>query len=136
MIYLIGGPPRCGKTTLARELSKRLVIPYVPADYLTSAISPYIPQEDVKERLPRWYARIKTEKSNDRLYAEYTPQEIVSFYLVEAETYWPGIKNFILYALHEGQNFIVEGVQFRPDLVQALLHAEGEDNFNAIFLYK
>ncbi len=74
-----------------------------------SVMSPYIPKEDVKERLPRWYARVKTEKSNDRLYAEYKPQEIVDFYLTEAGTYWPGINNFIQYALHDNQDFIIEG---------------------------
>ncbi|MEI6478158.1 MAG: hypothetical protein WCO52_04185 [bacterium] len=136
MIYLIGGPPRCGKTTLARELSRRLAIPYVPADYLMSVITPYIPREDMKERLPHWYARVKTEKSNDRLYAEYTPQEIVDGYLVEAESYWPGIKNFIVYALHDEQDFIIEGAQLRPDLVRALLAAEGEERFKALFLCK
>lgn len=109
MIYLIGGPPRCGKTTLSRKLSEQLGISCIPADYLMSVMSPYIPKEDVKERLPRWYARVKTEKSNDRLYAEYKPQEIVDFYLTEAGTYWPGINNFIQYALHDNQDFIIEG---------------------------
>lgn len=136
MIYLIGGPPRCGKSTLAQALSTRLHIPYVPADYLMSVISPYIPKGDAKERLPRWYARVKTEKSNDLMYATYTPEEIVSFYLREAETYWPGIRNFILYALSDEQDFIVEGAQLRPDLVQALLQEYGATAFTTAFLYK
>ena len=136
MIYLIGGPPRCGKTTLARALSRKLRIPHVPADYLMSVISPYIPGEQMAERLPRWYARVKTGKSNDRLYSEYSASEIVGFYVEEAATYWPGIRNFILYALSDSQDFIIEGAQLRPDLVHALLADEGADRFRAAFLYK
>ncbi len=34
MIYLIGGPPRCGKTTLAKEMSKKLEIPWISSDAL------------------------------------------------------------------------------------------------------
>ena len=136
MIYLIGGPPRCGKTTLARALSKKLDISYIPADYLMSVISPYIPQEEIKERLPRWYARMKTEKSNDRLYSEYSLDEIVAFYTKEAETYWPGIKNFILYALHDNHDFIIEGAQLRPDLVRSLMNEENAHSFRTAFLYK
>ncbi|MEI6478016.1 MAG: hypothetical protein WCO52_03450 [bacterium] len=136
MIYLIGGPPRCGKTTLARALSKRLHIPYVPADYLMSVISPYIPHEEMAERLPRWHARVQTDKSNDRMYAEYSPEQILGFYNKEAETYWPGIKNFILYALHDDQDFIIEGGQLRPDLVHSFVESEGVERFRTVFLYK
>lgn len=34
MIYLIGGPPKCGKTTLAKQLAKKLGIQWVATDTL------------------------------------------------------------------------------------------------------
>jgi tRNA uridine 5-carbamoylmethylation protein Kti12 len=45
MLYLFGGPPRCGKTTLSVALAKKLQIPYFSIDHITSVISPYIATE-------------------------------------------------------------------------------------------
>ena len=39
MLYLIGGPARCGKTLLARRLHRRLQAPYFVTDYLTSGLA-------------------------------------------------------------------------------------------------
>jgi len=39
MLYLIGGPARCGKTLLARRLHRRLGAPYFVTDYLTSGLA-------------------------------------------------------------------------------------------------
>ena len=33
MIYLIGGPPRCGKTTLARQLARIVQSPWLQTDH-------------------------------------------------------------------------------------------------------
>jgi len=41
-LHLIGGAPRCGKTTLARRLAQALGCSHVPADYLGSAFANYI----------------------------------------------------------------------------------------------
>lgn len=41
MIYLVGGPPRCGKTTAARRLAERLCCSRLPVDYLTTALMGY-----------------------------------------------------------------------------------------------
>ncbi|OGF22453.1 hypothetical protein A2Y83_04145 [Candidatus Falkowbacteria bacterium RBG_13_39_14] len=45
MIYLIGGPPRCGKTTLAKEMSKKLRIPWVSTDALEVVTRAYVDKE-------------------------------------------------------------------------------------------
>lgn len=40
MLYLIGGPPRMGKSTLAQKLLKEQTIPYVSTDGLTVMLKP------------------------------------------------------------------------------------------------
>jgi hypothetical protein len=54
MLYLIGGAPRCGKTTLARQLAQALGCSHVPADYLGTAFANYIPISELPQRYPAW----------------------------------------------------------------------------------
>jgi len=56
-VYLIGGPPKCGKTTLAKTLSKRLSIPWISADTLQNIASVYIPEEEYEKYFPHSKAR-------------------------------------------------------------------------------
>ncbi len=48
MIYLIGGAPRVGKTTLAKIILERKNIPFIPADVLTQAIDHTYPKLGVR----------------------------------------------------------------------------------------
>jgi 2-phosphoglycerate kinase len=136
MIYLIGGPPRVGKTTLTEALAKRISFPYFTLDHVTSVIAPYIPEQEYVTRLPLRVARQETNFSNDVFYAKYTPEEVVDFYLCQAETYWPGVENFIRYAIEDDHDLILEGWQILPHLLQAVVTPENEDKLKVIFLYK
>src|SRR5687768_16519079 len=99
MIYLIGGPPRGGKTILAHELAKKKSFPYFTLDHVTSVISPYISEEDYSTKLPLRVARQETNYSNDIFYEKYSAEQVVDFYLRQAETYWPGVGNFIKFSI-------------------------------------
>jgi cytidylate kinase len=68
MIYLIGGPPKCGKTTLAKRLSKSKGIPWVSTDTLQCVIKPYMNKKDFSKIFPTNYQR---GKNNDEKYSEY-----------------------------------------------------------------
>ena len=60
----------------------------------------------------------------------------MGFYRQEAETYWPGLRNFILYALYDMKDFVIEGVWLRPDHVRELLDEVSSDSISAGFLGK
>ncbi len=102
MLYLIGGPPRVGKTTVAEALARRTSFPYFSLDHVTSVISPYIPEPDYPSRLPLRVAREETGYSNDVFYARYSAEEAVGFYLRQAETYWPVVEGVPDEALDAG----------------------------------
>ena len=136
MVYLIGGPPRCGKTTLGDALAKRMSVPYFTLDHVTSVISPYIPEQDYKTKLPLSIARQETNFSNDIFYSRYTPDQVVQFYLRQAETYWPGVESFIRYAISDDHNLILEGWQILPRLLRAVVTRNNQLQTKAIFLYK
>lgn len=136
MIYLLGGPPRSGKTTLAKALAKEKGIPYIPVDYLMSVISPYIAEAEYKDKLPLRTIRKETNRSNDILYSSYTAEQIVGFYMHEAETFWPGVENFIKYALYDNHDFILEGNQLLPRLIHSIVTEENKHQIKTLFLYK
>lgn len=136
MLYLIGGPPRCGKTTLAEALAKRTSLPYFTLDHVTSVISPYIPEEQYRTRLPLRVTREETGYSNDVFYAKFSAAQVVDIYLRQAETFWPGVENFIKYAVHDEHDLILEGWQILPRMLHAALGPESRGRLKAVFLYK
>jgi 2-phosphoglycerate kinase len=136
MLYLIGGPPRCGKTTLAEVLAKEKSIPYFPIDHVTSVVTPYIPESERESAFPLSAARVETSYSNDIFYAKYSPQQIVGFYLHQADTYWPGVENFIKYALADEHDLILEGWQILPSFIHAVSTPENQAKLKVVFLYK
>jgi len=135
MIYLIGGSPRVGKTNLAEALARKTSFPYFSLDHVTSVITPYVSEQEHAIKLPLLMARLRKEPV-DVFYARYSTEQIVNFYLRQAETYWAGVANFIRYAVEDEHDLILEGRQILPSGLQALVTPENQDKLKIIFLYK
>jgi 2-phosphoglycerate kinase len=136
MLYLIGGPPRCGKTTLSAALAKKLQIPYFSIDHIASVIPPYIPSERQDESFPLRALRQKVNNDNDRFFEAYSAEEIVGVYQRQAATVWPGVHNFIDYAIEDEHTLILEGWQLLPRFLAKIASAERSDNVLIQYLYK
>ena len=136
MIYLIGGPPRGGKTTLAEALAKKKSIPYFSIDHVASVIGPYVPAGEYKRAFPLHIAAEESSYSNDVFYAKYSSRQVVDFYLRQAETCWPGVENFIKYALEDEHDLILEGWQILPCFLRSVITSENQPRLKILFLYK
>src|SRR5262249_28740079 len=125
-----------GKSTLAKLLAKEKAIPLISADDIASVITAYIPEHEYPSKLPVRSVRQETNCSNDILFTRYAREQIVGFYLRQAETLWPGFRNFIEYALADNHDFIVEGWHLLPHLVDTVLNPEREGKIKVCFLYR
>jgi hypothetical protein len=115
MLYLIGGAPRCGKTTVARQLAQALCCSRVPADYLGTAFTNYIPEAELARRYPPW-----NTVTVDQRYATYSTAEVITNYRTKAATVWPGLRDFLIYAMYDQHEMVVEGYHLEPAFVHEL----------------
>ena len=58
MVYLIGGPPRCGKSVLARRLTTEHAIPFIPTDLIWAVVE--VSQPEWRAPMPKGPDRIPT----------------------------------------------------------------------------
>jgi 2-phosphoglycerate kinase len=132
VIYLIGGPPRCGKTTVARRLAAQLGCAWVQTDHLGAALSRYIPEAEYGLLRPGVEAQAL---DNDVRYATFSAAEVVDHYRGRAEMMWPGLRAFLEYAASDGEDMVVEGYHLEPALLQRLSD-DTRAAVRSLFLYR
>jgi len=132
MIYLIGGSPKCGKTTLAKTLSKSFGIPWVSTDTLQGVIKMYINKEDYLKKFPASYQR---GSSNDEKYLKYSSNEIIEAYQQQAKIVYQAIEMFTICEIADDNDFIIEGYHVEPELVSKL-GLKYPEKVKSIFLVK
>jgi len=116
-IILIGGPQRCGKTTLAQRISKELSIPWITTSTLEAVIRRYTPDEQDNRLFPKSMLRKKTEGGNDAMYSTYSAEKIVESYLKQSDTVSNAIQGFVKHITQQDWDYILEGYHITPKLV-------------------
>lgn len=135
MIYLIGGPPRCGKTTLAKAMSKKYRISWISADTLESVSSAYISKQEWKRTRPYSILRGKN-RDNDMFYTAHSASKIVRVLIKQAHSVFAAIDMAVACEIANGNDFIIEGYHLEPSFVHGLIKKYGRKNIRAIFLTK
>jgi len=137
MIYLIGGPPRTGKTSFAKHLAKKLKIPWIASDCLEVIVRPYIPNSKFKEAYPYSYLRKHGDaRNNDVFYETYSSQKIIQVLKKQSKTTYKAIDNMIANEIDNGNDYVIEGYHLIPSFVEKLIKKHGRKNIKALFLTK
>lgn len=132
-VYLIGGPPKCGKTTLAKTLSKRLLIPWISADTLQNIVYTYMDEKDHEKYFPHSYMK---GENNDETYSQNTSDSIVKEYINQGKTSYKAISMMAETQIIEKDDYIVEGYQVTPEVVDEIIKKFGAESIKTIFLVK
>lgn len=132
-VYLIGGPPKCGKTTLAKKLSWQLFIPWISADTLQNIVWAYTPKEQHAALFPHSYLR---GDGNDDFYSEHTAQQIIENYIAQGKTTYDAISMMAETYFTDEDDFIVEGYQVTPEITERIIKKFGKEHIKAAFLVK
>jgi len=139
MIYLIGGPPKCGKTTLAKKLSKKLGIPVFTTAELETRAKKSLPQRTTKADIASLYPLTTLEgTTNDEIYSYQSPQTIANNYIRQSKTKQTAaeINTFVGSYIANETDCIVEGYHITPALVAKLKKLYRAHNIQALFLVR
>ena len=119
MIYLIGGPPKCGKTTLAKKMASKLKIQWVSADTLQVIGKQYI-NKYASEKVESLYPHSAMKgKTTDETYDVSTPKQIAKNYIQQAKATYLAIDMFSICEITGGNNYIIEGYPDTDHYVKA-----------------
>ncbi|MBT5877059.1 MAG: hypothetical protein HOH43_26800 [Candidatus Latescibacteria bacterium] len=106
MLYLLGGSPRVGKSTIAKQFLSEAGIPYFGLDYLKMGLARGLPEYGVDPN------------GGD---------------LAIAKQLWPVVKGMAVTYIENGEDCLLEGTYLLPEYV-AELHEEFGDSIRSCFM--
>lgn len=118
MIYLIGGAPRVGKSTIAKRFAEFIKGRFVSTDEL----------EDPDSQQPSVVFYSDPKKN------ALTPGERIKSVKNEAKLIMSDIENIIDKAINKRQNTVIEGVHLFPTYVDIFIRKFGKDKIKVIFI--
>ncbi|HCC22119.1 hypothetical protein A2480_03015 [Candidatus Uhrbacteria bacterium RIFOXYC2_FULL_47_19] len=134
MGYLIGGPSRCGKTTLTKKLYPRAKAGFVSTDDLKHVFMSGMPKADWSRRFPL-SSQVATKKGQLNI-EQFTSREIISAVESEARTIWPAVRWLIEKRASWGDSYVVEGIHLLPSLITQLRESEVWNSIRLMYLVK
>lgn len=119
MIYLLGGPPRVGKSIICRTITAEHGVNVVSTDSLGAVLETVLAPEAEPDLFI--VSRLNEMTAADRiaLMAEDTTVRI-GYQIREGHAVWRAVKPFILREKDEGRDVVIEGVAVLPELVNQL----------------
>ncbi len=120
MFYLIGGAPRSGKTTITKQLSRKLNIPWISTDTMEDIAKTYTPKEQLDILFPKDFLRRKTNQNNDDMYTAFSTEQIADAYFEQAKNLAKAIERFIRTESAYEHEFVIEGHHISPQLAKEL----------------
>ncbi|MFC1879059.1 hypothetical protein ACFLZW_04025 [Chloroflexota bacterium] len=129
MIYLLGGPPRVGKSIISKVITKTHRINVVSTDALGAVLENVLtPEEEPGLFIVN---RLNDMTAADRvsMLVENTTERI-RYQIEEGYAVWKAVKPFVLREKDEGRDVVVEGVAVLPALVSQLENID----YQAVFI--
>jgi 2-phosphoglycerate kinase len=119
MIYLLGGPPRVGKSIISNEIRKKHAVSVVSTDTLCAVLEAVLspgaaPDLYVFSDLNKMVTAKRVELITD------DPEALIGYVRKESHFVWKAVEAFIRRENNEGRDALIEGVAVLPELVSQL----------------
>ena len=119
MIFLLGGPPRVGKSIISGEIRKKHAVSVVSTDTLCAVLENVLNPEAAPDLFIfyRFHEMSMTERI--KLIMK-NPAELIGYVKKESHVVWKAVEAFIRRENDEGQDALIEGVAVLPELISRL----------------
>jgi 2-phosphoglycerate kinase len=113
-LYLIGGAPTTGKSTLAKYLSNKLNIPWISCDQIRS-----LAQELLKNHKGDNPELFNDAETAEEFYSKNNAKEVAELEIRQSIAFQPILQTFIDRS-YPWKSFIVEGVNILPEYISKI----------------
>lgn len=119
MIFLLGGPPKVGKSIIANAIRQKHALSVVSTDTLGAVLENVLSPESAPDLFV-------FSKFNNLLMAERiqlitrNPAELIEYVRKESHVVWKAVETFMSRENDEGRDVLIEGVAILPELVSQL----------------
>jgi 2-phosphoglycerate kinase len=119
MIYLLGGPPRVGKSIISSEIRQKHPVSVVATDTLGAVLEHVLSPETAPDLfvIDRFHEMPVAERV--KLIMK-DPAELIDYVRKESHVVWKAVETFIRRENDEGRDALIEGVAILPELMSQL----------------
>ena len=119
MIFLIGGPPRVGKSILSGEIRQKRAVSVVSTDTLGAVLENVLGPEAAPELFA--FSKFHEMPMAERVkLIMKDPAELINYVRKESYVVWKAVEAFIRRENDEGRDLLIEGVAILPELMRQL----------------
>jgi 2-phosphoglycerate kinase len=119
MIYLLGGPPRVGKSIIAREIQQICAVSVVSTDTLAAVLETVLRPEEAPDLFV--FSKFNEMAISERLkIITEKPTTQIDYVRKESRVVWKAVESFIRRENVEGRDVLIEGVAVLPALVMQI----------------
>ncbi len=119
MIFLLGGPPRVGKSAIANEIRQKYALSFISTDSICAVLENILSPETAPDLFVfDEFNKMSLGKRTELITKN--PAEFIGYVRKESYVVWKAVDAFIRRENDEGRDALIEGVAVLPELVSRL----------------
>jgi 2-phosphoglycerate kinase len=119
MIFLLGGPPRVGKSIISSEIQQKRALSVVSTDTLSAVLENVLSPEAAPDLFVFGKFHEMPMAERVKLIMK-DPAELIDYVRKESHVVWKAVEAFIRREDDEGRDVLIEGVAILPELMSQL----------------
>jgi 2-phosphoglycerate kinase len=119
VIFLLGGPPRVGKSIVSREIRQKYPVSVVSTDSLCAVLESVLsPEEEPDLFVLRRFREMPMAEQAEAITQD--PAQLIDYVRKESHVVWRAVEALVRREDDEGREALIEGVAVLPELVSQI----------------